>query len=158
LPILNGMAHSKSWHISKGIIKTIMVHKIVLKTLLFFAPTAELYWSCVPPAHQLLYLNCNCCSQFTYHVITQITVSHFVFFALSWKIAPPLARGGVHPPSKSIPVCIFSVTPLCNIILQCINIIHVWLFIYHLWLNFHFSKWKDQTERSGWLAGRTLLL
>ena len=46
-------------------------------------PTAELCRSCVP--------NCNCCSQFTYHhVITQITVSHFVFFALSWKIAPPL--------------------------------------------------------------------
>ena len=45
-------------------------------------PTAELCRSCVPLAHQLLYL--NCCSQFTYHhVITQITVSHFVFFALS---------------------------------------------------------------------------
>jgi hypothetical protein len=91
---------------AKVIIKTIMVHEIVLKTLLFFAilffklslytgmdlvggggalvPTAELCWSCVPPAHQLLYLNCDCCSQFTYHhVITQITVSHFVFFALS---------------------------------------------------------------------------
>jgi hypothetical protein len=37
VPILNGMAHSKSWHISKGIIKTIMVDEIVLKTLLFFA-------------------------------------------------------------------------------------------------------------------------
>ena len=45
--------------------------------------TAELCRSCVRPAHQLLYLNCNCCSQFTYHhVITQITVSHFVLFAL----------------------------------------------------------------------------
>jgi hypothetical protein len=54
-------------------------------------PTAELCRSCVPPAHQLLYWNCNCCSQFTcHHVITQITVSHFVFFDLSWKIAPPL--------------------------------------------------------------------
>jgi hypothetical protein len=50
---------------------------------------AELCWSCVPPAHQLAsllqslaslqYLNCNCCSQFAYHhIITQITVSHFV--------------------------------------------------------------------------------
>jgi hypothetical protein len=50
---------------------------------------AELCRSCAPPAHQLawplkslawlLYLNCNCCSQFTYHhVITKITVSHFV--------------------------------------------------------------------------------
>jgi hypothetical protein len=50
---------------------------------------AELCRSCVPPAHQLasllqsfaalLYLNCNCCSQLAYqHVITQITVSHFV--------------------------------------------------------------------------------
>jgi hypothetical protein len=71
--------------------------------------TAELCRSCVPPAHQLLYLNCNCCSQFTYHhVITQITVSHFVFFDLSWKIAPPLhplwpGLGG-HRLSKSIPV------------------------------------------------------
>jgi hypothetical protein len=49
---------------------------------------AELCWSCA--AHQLasllqslawlLYLNCNCCSQFAnyHHVITQITVSHFV--------------------------------------------------------------------------------
>jgi hypothetical protein len=47
-------------------------------------PTAELCRSCVPPAHQLLYWNWNCCSQFTYHhVITQITVSHFVFFDLS---------------------------------------------------------------------------
>jgi hypothetical protein len=47
-------------------------------------PNAELCRSCVPPAHQLLYLNCNCCSQFTYHHgITQITVSHFVFFVLS---------------------------------------------------------------------------
>jgi hypothetical protein len=52
------------------------------------SPGAELCWSCVPPAHQLaslrqslawlLYLNCNCCSQFAYHhVITQITVSNF---------------------------------------------------------------------------------
>jgi hypothetical protein len=41
-------------------------------------PTAELCRSCVPSAHQLLYLNCNCCSQFAYHhVFTQITVSHF---------------------------------------------------------------------------------
>jgi hypothetical protein len=50
---------------------------------------AELCRSCVPPAHQLasllqslawlLHLNCNCCSQFAYdHVITQITISHFV--------------------------------------------------------------------------------
>jgi hypothetical protein len=47
-------------------------------------PTAELCRLCVPTAHQLLYLNCNCFSQFAYHhVITQITVSHFVFFALS---------------------------------------------------------------------------
>ena len=34
----------------------------------------------------ILYLNCNCCSQFAYHhVITQITVSHFVsntFFSI----------------------------------------------------------------------------
>jgi hypothetical protein len=49
----------------------------------------------------ILYLNCNCCSQFAcHHAIAQITVSHFVsdsllFFAfISWKIAPP---------SKSIP-------------------------------------------------------
>jgi hypothetical protein len=79
---------------------------------------AELCRSCVPPAHQLaslllslawlLFLNCNCCLQFAYHhVITQITVSHFVsnFFALSWKIAPPppapplaRARGRCTPP------------------------------------------------------------
>jgi hypothetical protein len=71
-------------------------------------PTAELCRSCVPPAHQLLYLNCNCCSQliFTYHhAITQITVSHFVFFCFIKKKHPPLpmARGGAHTPSKSIP-------------------------------------------------------
>jgi hypothetical protein len=71
-------------------------------------PTAELCRSCVPPAHQLLYLNCNCYSQFTYHhVITQITVSHFVFFALSWKIAPPLhpfwpGLGGCAPPPPPV--------------------------------------------------------
>jgi hypothetical protein len=51
---------------------------------------AELCRSCIgTPGNQLasllqslawlLYLNCNCCSQFAYHhVITQITVSHFV--------------------------------------------------------------------------------
>ena len=47
---------------------------------------AELCQSCVPPAHQLasllqlftIILNCNCCSQFSYHhVITRMTVSHF---------------------------------------------------------------------------------
>ena len=83
-------------------------------------PTAELCWSCVPPAHQLLHLNCNCCSQFTYHhVITQITVSHFVFFALS----PPLhplwpGLGGCTPPSISIPDVIY---------------IYKRLFIFSLW-------------------------
>jgi hypothetical protein len=35
---------------------------------------------CAAPAHQLLYLNCNCCSQFAYH---HVTVSH---------CSPPLAR------------------------------------------------------------------
>ena len=65
MPILNGMAHSKSWHISKGIIKTIMVDEIVLKL-----------------CYSLLFYSLNC-------------------------------------------LCIFSVTPLCNIFLQCINIIHV---------------------------------
>jgi hypothetical protein len=85
----------------------------------------------VPPAHQLasllqslawlLYLNCNCCSQFTYHVITQITVSHFVsnyFFCFIIKnsTAPPLVHctptapplhctpTALHPHCTSIPV------------------------------------------------------
>jgi hypothetical protein len=83
-------------------------------------PTAELCRSCVPPAHQLLHLNLNCCSQFTYHhVITQITVSHFVFFALSPPPAPPLARArGCTPPSISIPDVIY---------------IYKRLFIFSLW-------------------------
>jgi hypothetical protein len=45
---------------------------------------------CPPSTYSLLYLNCNCCSQFAYHrVIAQITVSHLslLFVALSGKIA-----------------------------------------------------------------------
>jgi hypothetical protein len=74
---------------------------------------AELCRSCAPPTHQLawllqslawlLYLTVR-----LHPAFTQITVSHFVsniFFALSWKIAPPLhplwpglgGGGGVHP-------------------------------------------------------------
>jgi hypothetical protein len=66
----------------------------------------------------LLYLNCNCCSQFAYdHVITQITISHFVsnnFLLYREKLhppAPPLARarGCAHThtpvnPSLGIPM------------------------------------------------------
>ena len=76
---------------------------------------AELCRSCVLPAHQLasllqslawlLYLNCNCCSQFAYHhVITQITVSYFVSnnFCLSWKIAPPLYPLCTPPPPPPV--------------------------------------------------------
>jgi hypothetical protein len=74
-------------------------------------------WLCVPPAHQLasllqslawlLYLNCNCCSQFAYHhVITQILylILPLIIFCFIMKNstppAPPLARArdGVHPP------------------------------------------------------------
>jgi hypothetical protein len=80
---------------------------------------AELCRSCVPPDHQLssllqniawlLYLNCNCCSQFPYHhVITQITVSHFVsnnfFMKNSTPCNPPPPPPPPPPPSKSIPV------------------------------------------------------
>jgi hypothetical protein len=69
--------------------------------VVLFQLWCELCWSWASPAHQLawlLYLNCNCCSQFAYHhVITQIIVSHFasnIFFALWWKIATPLVRAG----------------------------------------------------------------
>jgi hypothetical protein len=87
---------------------------------------AELCRSCVLPAHQLasllqnlarlLYLNCNCCSQFAYHhVVTQITVSHFAsnnFLLYHEKIAPPCAPSGqgwgappprTHPPTPVNP-------------------------------------------------------
>ena len=87
---------------------------------------AELCRSCAPPTHQLawllqtlawlLYLNCNCCSHFAYHhVVTQITVSHFVsnIFCFIMKNNTPLhplwsglgaPRNPPPPlPSKSIP-------------------------------------------------------
>ena len=91
-------------------------------------PTAELCRSCVPPDHQLLYLNCNC-SQFTYHHVinnSNYCIS-FCLFCFIMKNSTPSGQGWggrvcTPPPSKSIPACIFSVTPLCNIILQCINI------------------------------------
>jgi hypothetical protein len=61
----------------------------------------------------LLYLSCNCCSQFAYHhVITQITVSHFVSntILLYHENSTPPQRPlwprlgvGCAPPSKSIP-------------------------------------------------------
>jgi hypothetical protein len=74
---------------------------------------AELCRSCVPPAHQLasllqslawlLYLNGNCCSQFAYdHIITQITISHFVSnnVLLYHEKQHPLwpGLGGAHTP------------------------------------------------------------
>jgi hypothetical protein len=53
----------------------------------------------------ILYLNCNCCSQFAYHhVIAQITVSHFVSYFLLYheKSIPctPSCQGleGAPPP------------------------------------------------------------
>jgi hypothetical protein len=56
----------------------------------------------------ILYLNCNCCSQFAYHhVITQTTVSHFVsnIFLLYHAKQHPLWPGlGGRTPTKSIPV------------------------------------------------------
>jgi hypothetical protein len=67
--------------------------------------SAKLCRSCVPPAHQLasllqslawlLYLNCNCCSQFAYHhVLLKLLylILSLIILSLSWKIAPPLAR------------------------------------------------------------------
>jgi hypothetical protein len=87
---------------------------------------AELCRSCEPPAHQLawllqtlawlLYLNGNCCSQFAYHhVVTQITVSHFVsnIFWFIMKNNTPLhpslvrARGTPHPAPPVNPSLIY---------------------------------------------------
>jgi hypothetical protein len=49
------------------------------------SPGAELCQSCAPPGHQhtstswlTTVFECNCCSKFAYHVVAQITVSHFV--------------------------------------------------------------------------------
>jgi hypothetical protein len=86
--------------------------------------SAKLCRSCVPPAHQLasllqslawlLYLNCNCCSQFAYHhelLKLLYLILSLIILSLSWKIAPPPGqewRGAppppIAPPSKSIPV------------------------------------------------------
>ena len=53
----------------------------------------------------ILYLNCNCCSQFAYHhVIAQITVSHFVsiiFCFIMKKSTPSCQSLEGAPPSPS---------------------------------------------------------
>jgi hypothetical protein len=62
----------------------------------------------------ILYLNCNCCSQFAYHhVIAQITVSHFVSIIFCFIIKKP-------PPPPPPP------PPLVNLQLVKKNIGSVW--------------------------------
>jgi hypothetical protein len=124
-----------------------MVDEIVLKTLLFFAIlfilinclcifNVKLEWI---RATKLLQL----ATKSDFNACTRQHVSTFLWFVLSYVSTFPLNIVEIRFCCKLQQFCCLyysTLIPLCNIILQC-NIIHAWLFICHLRLNFHFSNW-----------------